>query len=48
MKKIILVTQYFRNDQSFYLVKKFKTNYLRDNDIISHEIDFQALDIVQV
>ena len=48
MKKIILLAQYFRNDQSFYLVKNFNSNYLLDNDIISHEIDFQALDIVPV
>ena len=48
MKKIILVAQYYRNDQSFYLVKNFKANYLVDNDIISHEIDFQELDIVPV
>ena len=48
MKKIILVAQYFRNDQSFYLVKIFKANYLHDNEIISHVIDFQALDTVPV
>ena len=48
MKKIISVAQYFRNDQSFYLVKIFKANYLHDNEIISHVIDFQALDTVPV
>ena len=48
MKKFILVAQYLRNDQSFYLVKYFNVNYLLNNDIISHEIDFQALDIVPV
>ena len=48
MKKIISVAQYFRNDQSFYLVKNFNSNYLLDNDIISHEIDFRKLDIVPV
>ena len=48
MKKIISVAQYFRNDQSFYLVKIFNSNYLLNKGIISHEIDFQKLDIVPV
>ena len=48
MNKKNLLAQYLRNDQSFYLVKKFNGNYWHDNDIISHEIDFQALDIVPV
>ena len=48
MKKIIFGAQYFRNDQSFYLVKKFNVKYLLNNDMISHGIDFQALDIVPV
>ena len=48
MKKIISVAQYFRNDQSFYLVKIFNSNYLLNKGIISHEIDLQALDIVLV
>ena len=31
MEKIILIAQYLRNDESFYLVKNFNVNYLHDN-----------------